>query len=105
VIILHLSEVLISNMCYIAYVVIDYNIHGTDEEDRRVNREQVVNFAEGDEFYHDLESYGWDWYKNLNPPEDPQKWYYSKMKVKQADGNGFLVEDLEYSYFQGKQNC
>ena len=73
----------------------------SEEEDRRVNKEKVVDFAEGDEFYHDLESYGWDWFKALDLPEAPQRRYYSKMKVKQADGNGFLVEDLDIPTSRG----
>lgn len=56
----------------------------SEEEDRRVNKEKVVDFAEGDEFYHDLESYGWDWYRSLDLPKAPEKRYYSKMKVRQA---------------------
>ena len=42
-----------------------------------------------------LETYGWDWYKELNLPEAPQKRYYSKFKVGSKEGNGYLVEDLD----------
>ena len=47
------------------------------------------------EFYQDLESYGWDRYKDLSLPEAPQKRYYSKMIVRQQAGNGYSVEDLD----------
>ena len=42
-----------------------------------------------------LETYGWDWYRELNLPEAPQKRYYSKFKVGSKEGNGYLVEDLD----------
>ena len=56
---------------------------------------QIFDFQPGDYFYQDLETYGWDWYRELNLPEAPQKRYYSKFKVGSKEGDGYLVEDLD----------
>ena len=66
-----------------------------EKDEADVNRDQIFDFQPGDYFYQDLETYGWDWYKELNLPEAPQKRYYSKFKVGSKEGNGYLVEDLD----------
>ena len=66
-----------------------------EEDEKLADRDQVFDFQTGDYFYQDLETYGWDWYRDLNLPEAPQKRYYSKFRVGSRDGNGYLVEDLD----------
>ena len=52
-----------------------------EEDERLANRDQIFDFQTGDYFYQDLETYGWEWYRDLNLPDAPQKRYYSKFKV------------------------
>ena len=66
-----------------------------EKDEADVNKDQIFDFQPGDYFYQDLETYGWDWYRELNLPEAPQKRYYSKFKVGSKEGNGYLVEDLD----------
>ena len=66
-----------------------------EREERLVNQDQIFDYQAGDYFYQDLETYGWDWYRDLNLPEAPQRRYYSKFKVGSNDENGYLVEDLD----------
>ena len=66
-----------------------------EKDERLVHQDQIFDYQAGDYFYQDLETYGWDWYRDLNLPEAPQRRYYSKFKVGSKDENGYLVEDLD----------
>ena len=68
------------------------------ENDRIVNQHGNIELKIGDTFYHDLESYGSEWYKKLKLPNTPEQRYYTLYEVLgKAPGKGisYTVRDRD----------
>lgn len=51
------------------------------ENDRIVNQNGNIELKVGDTFFHDLESYGSEWYRKLKLPNTPEQRYYTVYEI------------------------
>ena len=65
------------------------------ERESQINTRGAFEGIVNDTFYHDMESYGTQWFQGLDLPGVPEQRYYSQIKVIKREGNHLVVKDMD----------
>ena len=65
------------------------------ERESQINTRGAFEGIVNDTFYHDMESYGTQWFQGLDLPGVPEQRYYSQIKVIKREGNHLVVQDMD----------